>query len=115
MRVTTDLWVSALTRRAFSSGGYAAIVRRGATEAGAVMILVRDRFGETTLYTPAPQSNYEEGKPQDRLFSESVKSPDPDEIDRRLEREVRFDPDVWIVELEVDQATFNDLVIVKTP
>lgn len=45
MRVTTDLWVSAMVRRVFSSSGFAAVIQRGATEAGAVFVLTRDRFG----------------------------------------------------------------------
>ncbi|TIL61977.1 MAG: DUF1491 family protein, partial [Mesorhizobium sp.] len=28
MRVTTDLWVSALLRRVFGAGGFAAVVKR---------------------------------------------------------------------------------------
>ncbi|MET0943059.1 MAG: DUF1491 family protein, partial [Mesorhizobium sp.] len=44
MRVTSELWVSALTRRVFSGGGFAAILKRGAAEAGAVFILSRNRL-----------------------------------------------------------------------
>ena len=50
MRVTTDLWVSALVRRVFSGGGFAAIAKRGSTEAGAVFVIVRDRFGGASLF-----------------------------------------------------------------
>ncbi|RUT88859.1 DUF1491 family protein, partial [Mesorhizobium sp. USDA-HM6] len=52
MRVTTDLWVSALLRRVFTAGGFAAVVKRGATEAGAVFVLSRGRLGEVVLYGP---------------------------------------------------------------
>ena len=38
MRVTSEFFVSALIRRVFSSGGFAAVERRGATEAGAVFL-----------------------------------------------------------------------------
>ena len=115
MRVTTDIWVSALTRRAFSTGGYAAIVHRGSSEAGAVMITVRNRMGETTLYAPAPQTSYDETKPEDRLFVEVTKSDDPELIDKKIERERKFDPDLWVVDLDVDDATFQELVGVTTP
>ncbi|KAB2862521.1 MAG: DUF1491 family protein, partial [Bauldia sp.] len=43
MRVTTDFWISSVVRRAFAEGGFAAVERRGAAEAGAVMIRRRDR------------------------------------------------------------------------
>lgn len=78
------------------------------------MILVRDRMGETTLYGPAPQTSYDEGRPEERLFTEVARTFDPDEIDKRLEREMRFDPDIWVIELEVDDGTFKELVSVRT-
>ena len=38
MRLTTSLWASALVRRVFASGGFAAILRHGADSAGAVFL-----------------------------------------------------------------------------
>lgn len=110
MRLTTEIWVSAVLRRAFSSGGFAAVVRRGASEAGAVLITQRDRLGETRLYGPAPQSAYDEARPEQRQFSELLRTQDPDEIDDKINRETRFDPDLWVVELEVDDALLAELV-----
>ena len=115
MRVTTDFWVSAIMRRAFSEGGFAAIVRRGSSEAGAVFLLTRDRFGESRLYAPAPQSSYDAKQPEERSFVEALRSSDDEEISRRIERETRFDSDVWVVELEVSEAIFVQLVSVMTP
>jgi hypothetical protein len=104
MRVTTELWVSALVRRVFAAGQFAAILRRGAAEAGAVFLVLPDRFGEKVLFGPAPQTAYEEGQ-ADRRFSEILRAPDEQALASRLEREIRFDPDAWIVELEVGQAS----------
>lgn len=115
MRVTTELWVSAVVRRAFAGGGFAAVERRGAAEAGAVMILRRDRLGEVRLYAPAPQASYDEARPQERLFTEVLRTADDEEAARRIEREARFDPDLWVVELEVGDAAFAQLVAVTTP
>jgi len=68
MRVTTDFWVSSLMRRVFSGGGFAAIVRRGAAEAGAVFLILRGRGGELALYGPAAQAAYDAARPHDRRF-----------------------------------------------
>lgn len=99
MRVTSDFWVSALVRRVFSAGDFAAVLRRGATEAGAVFVISRNRVGEVALFGPAPQTSYGEAKPDDRLFI-LISEGDQEAADKRMERELRFDPDVWLVELE---------------
>jgi len=114
MRVTTDLFVSALMRRVFSAGGFSAILQRGATEAGAVFIIVRGRMGDTTLYAPAPQTSYDEATPDDRRFT-LLLAGTSDEIDARLERERRFDPDIWVVEIEPANQAIEDLIAVTTP
>lgn len=115
MRVTTDLWVSALVRRAFSSSGFAAILQRGATEAGAVFVLTRDRFGEVTLYGPAPQTSYDSARPDERLFGKLETTLDEEIVTKRLEREKKFDPDIWVVEIEPGSEPVEELISVRTP
>ncbi len=102
-------------RRAFAEGGFATVERRGATEAGAVMIRRRDRLGEVALYAPAPQTSYEETGPSERLFAEVLRTADEEAAAGRIAREVRFDPDLWVVELEVSDEVFARLVPVTTP
>ena len=97
MRVTTDLWVSALVRRVFGAGGFAAVVKRGAAEAGAVFVLSRGRMGEVALYGPAPQTSYDSAKPDERFFTLLGVGDDGAAFDARLEREKKFDPDIWVV------------------
>ena len=113
MRVTTDLWVSALLRRVFAAGGFAAVVKRGATEAGAVFVLSRGRLGEVALYGPAPQTSYDSAKPDDRFFTLLDFSDDGSAFDARLEKEKRFDPDIWVVEIEAGGAPIEELLSVK--
>jgi hypothetical protein len=100
MRVTSELFVSALVRRIERAGGFAAILRRGARDAGAVFIVERMRSGEVRLYRPAPQALYDTGAPADRRFVHAVDCVGQEELDSSLQREVRFDSDVWIVEVE---------------
>jgi len=104
MRVTSEFWVSALVRRVFADGGFAAVARRGAREAGAIYVLRRTRLGEIELYGPAPQTAYEEARPDERCFIRLLQTLEQAEIDKRLEREARFDADLWVVELEIDGA-----------
>ncbi len=115
MRLTTDFWVSALIRTVFGSGGFAAILDRGAAEAGAVFILARHRSGEISFYCPAPQTSYEAGRPDDRHFSLIASSVDMEVIEARLAKEKRFDPDIWILEIETGQKPVDELFLVDKP
>ena len=114
MRVTTDLWVSVLVRRVFGAGGFAAVVKRGATEAGAVFVLSRGRLGEVALYGPAPQTSYDSAKPDDRFFTLLGTGDDSAMFDARLEKEKKFDPDIWVVEIEAGTVPVEELLSVKT-
>ena len=103
MRLKSGIWVAAYVRRCNSEGVFAAVRRRGADEAGAIFIKVNWLDGTAVLYGPAPQAAFEEARPSDRAFTASVgaKQPAPEaETEAALTREIRFDPDVWIVEVE---------------
>ena len=115
MRVTSQLFVSALIRKVFSTGGFAAIEHRGADDAGAVFIKCREQIDTVTLYGPAPQTSYDSGRPQDRQFMALVSSEASEEIDKRIEKELRFDPDIWVIEIEPVGATADDLLTLMMP
>jgi len=100
VRVTSALFVAALTRRAFAEGASAAIVRHGAEEAGAIFVVVDHLNGKSDLYGPAPQALFDEGRPMDRVFQRLIEAAADDAIAARLEREKRFDPDLWVVAIE---------------
>ena len=102
MRLKSAIWVAAYIRRCYAEGAFAAVRRRGAEEAGAIFIKLNRLDGTAELYGPAPQSAFDEARPADRLFSPCVAGqPVPeDKIEERLVRELRFDPDAWIVEIE---------------
>ena len=115
MRVTSDLWVSALLRRVFSDGGFASVIRRGAPEAGAVFVIARDRFGDVTLFGPAPQTEYDSGRPDDRRFSELGTGLTEVAVDARLAKESKFDSDIWVIELEPAKTPLQELLGIMKP
>jgi hypothetical protein len=102
MRLRSGVWVSAYVRRCFVEGAFAAIRRRGAEEAGAIFIKINRLDGTADLYGPAPQAALGEDAPLDRIFSPAMKAmPAPDvEAEAYLARQIRFDPDLWIIETE---------------
>ena len=108
MRITSELFVAQLARRVFADGSFAAVSRRGAAEAGAIFVVARGRSGALTLYGPAPQSLRD-----DTGGREFIREPAVDEaaMAARFEREARFDPDFWVVEIETDApAGYLDVV-----
>ncbi|MGK9050215.1 DUF1491 family protein [Neorhizobium petrolearium] len=103
MRLKSDIFVSALIRRVFGLGGFAAVEKKGAEEAGAIFIRQRFRDGLETLYAPAPQNFFGEDDGQ-RKFEARAEKAEPDAVRDMLSRELRFDPDLWLVELETDEV-----------
>lgn len=99
MRVTSEFFVSALVRRVFGEGGFAAVSKKGAPEAGAVFVCVDRLDGGFDFYGPAPQAMFSE-LPQGRLFERVFECAERDVIDSRLASEARMDPDYWLVEIE---------------
>jgi len=103
MRLKSGIWVAAYIRRCQIEGAFAAVRRRGADEAGAVYIKVNRLDGTGILYGPAPQAVFDQAQPSGRIFTVILgrAQPAPDgDIEARLVREIRYDPDVWIVEVE---------------
>jgi hypothetical protein len=102
MRLKSAIWVAAYVRRCNGEGVFAAVRHRGAEEAGAIFVKLNRLDGTAELFGPAPQSAFDDMRPAERLFSRCLAGePAPDaKVEERLARELRFDPDAWIVEIE---------------
>jgi hypothetical protein len=102
MRLKSAIWVAAYIRRCHVEGAFAAVRRRGAEDAGAIFIKLNLLNGTGELFGPAPQAVFDETRPAGRAFMRSFGGqPVPEEkIEERLKREIRYDDDVWIVEIE---------------
>jgi hypothetical protein len=113
MRLKTALWVAAYLRRCHVEGVFGVVRRRGAEEAGAVFVRISRLDGTSDLFGPAPQSAFGATQEGGRAFAPSIAlQPAPDAaVEIYLAREVKFDPDVWIVEVE-DRTGRNFLDIV---
>lgn len=104
MRLKSEMFVSALIRRVFAAGGFAAVEKKGAEEAGAIFIRQRLRDGRENLYGPAPQSFADDEEVRaERRFETRLAGADGEESAALLERERRFDSDLWVVEIETDE------------
>lgn len=100
MRVTSGFWVGSYLRRAMKEGCFTSVVKRGAEEAGAIFIILNHGNGEFSLFGQAPQSVFDDTMNSDRLFAVLIDCLDETVVLERLEREKKFDPDLWIIENE---------------
>ena len=107
MRITSELFVSQLTRRVFADGGYASILRKGADAAGAIFIVSRSRDGVLRLYGQVAQALA--AADGTRMFA-AEDAADDAALASKFAREARFDPDFWVVEIEIDRPeTYLDM------
>jgi hypothetical protein len=96
-RLTSDFWAAAYLRQAALDGLVAVLRRRGAREAGAIFVKLDRLDGTACLYGPAPQALADEaGGRRFQLIMEA----DPATVEERVEKERRFDPDLWLLEIE---------------
>ena len=95
MRLSTDIWVSALIRRAEQAGAFATVLRKGDPRGGAVLVKVMDRrAGAARLYAEAVRGEGE------RVWMQPVDACDEAMLDAYVERARRIDPDIWAVEID---------------
>lgn len=96
----TDLWVSAFVRRHNDIGHLCVVARRGDPIAGQIFVEVDHLNGEVSLYTPAPAASLGDDD-EDRVFQLRFDHVTPDRVRERIAREQDFDPDLWVVSLEL--------------
>ncbi len=95
MLLSSDLWVSALIRRAELGGAFATVSRRGDARAGTVIVKAYNTSTRTArLYTEAF------GPDGERLWIQPVTSETESELDAYVQRQIGYDPDIWVVEIE---------------
>lgn len=97
-RITSSLFVSALLRSTQLAGGFATVLHKGSQEAGAITIaLFEPAASRYQLYEPAVDFD---GARDERRFRQRENPLSPDELTAMIEREKRFDPDFWLIEIE---------------
>lgn len=116
MRLKSTIWVAAYIRRCNNEGSFAVVRRRGAEEAGAIYVKIAKLDGTAALFGPAPQTAFDDARPSEHLFTSFFAQefvPEAD-VEARIAREQKFDPDIWLVEVE-DRAGRNFLSLAPAP
>ena len=94
-RLKAGIYVKALIRRAEVAGASAYVVRRGAEEAGALFLKLARLDGTCTVLNQARRGEGELVwmKPLGETSDDAAAA-------KYFQKQVRFDPDLWIVEIE---------------
>jgi hypothetical protein len=98
-RLTSAVLASGLLRRAEQGGGFGAVLAKGDPTAGAIMVILVERGVRTALLERLLQP--------DGLYAwqETGQGAADDEALRTLlDRRRKYDPDLWILELDVASA-----------
>jgi hypothetical protein len=98
-KLKAAIQIKAIIRRAEVAGAQAFLVRRGSEEAGALFLKLSRLDGTFTVLNQARRGDGELiwTKPLGDNVNEEAAS-------QYLEKQVRFDPDLWILEIEDAQG-----------
>lgn len=100
MRLTSAIWFAVFMRSESARGAYVSVVKSGAQQAGAIFIVQNHLNGLFTLYSPAPQAMFDDAESGDRKFERPLINVSQEVVDAYLEKQMKFDTDLWIVETE---------------
>jgi hypothetical protein len=98
-RLASSVLVSALLRRAQDEGGNGAVLAKGDPTAGAIAVILAEKgrkacFLERLL---GPEGRYSWNESRQNIENE-------EELSAFLDRRRKYDPDLWILELDIASA-----------
>ncbi len=95
--IPSQIWVSALVRRAQLGGAFATIAHRGDAERGDVVVKVTPERGRARLYAPV----FNPGGPMEfEALPPGAEDADEAEIDALIAKRRKMDRDLWVIEIE---------------
>ncbi len=99
-RLATSVLVGALLRRAEQQGGFGAVLAKGDATAGSILVILLEKGGNPRILERVLQGDdlYSWATPTTRLQGEAAEVPD------FIARRRRFDPDLWVLELDIPSA-----------
>jgi hypothetical protein len=98
-RLASSVLVSALLRRAQNEGGFGAVLAKGDPTAGAIAVILAERGIRASLLERLlqPDGSYAWQASAGPLESDA-------DFQALLDRRRKYDPDLWILELDVASA-----------
>lgn len=98
-RLRASVEATSLIRRAEADGGFGAVLRKGDPERGALLLVIRSRGRHVAclerMLSPDGLYRWAAGGPAEAESDE--------QLTKFLARRVRFDEDLWLIELDIAQ------------
>jgi hypothetical protein len=94
-RVKAGIWVSMALRMGNSGGRFGAVIRRGDPDAGGVLVVLR-HGREVSVLSQLRSADGELAW----MRATGAASVDDATADAYVARQVKFDPDLWVIEFE---------------
>jgi hypothetical protein len=95
-RLASSVLVAALIRKAEAEGGFAAVLSRGDEAAGSILLLLTERGAGPQILERLLQP--------DGRYAWGRSTGDSAEVPALIARRRRFDPDLWVLELDVPSS-----------
>ena len=99
-QLRSDVWCAAFIRRHNDLGHMCVVSRKGHLVAGQIWIEVDHLDGTMSLFSPAPLAALDEERAE-RVFDRRFTSVEPHKCKERIAQELDFDPDIWVITLEM--------------
>lgn len=99
-RLASHVLVGALIRSAQAQGGFAAVLSKGDPTAGSVLVMLNEKGGKQRILERVLQP----GGHYSWLDAIGQGIENEGQINALLERRKRFDPDLWLIELDIPSA-----------
>jgi hypothetical protein len=99
-RLATSVLVGGLIRKAQGEGGFAAVLARGDAQAGSVVVILLERGGNPRILERLLQGDGRYAW----LPSQGQTTENIEDVPAFVARRRQFDPDLWVLELDVPRA-----------
>ena len=95
-RLATSVLAGALIRKAQGEGGFAAVLAKGDPTSGAILLILTEKGANPRILERLLQP--------DGTYAWAQPIENPDEVPAFVARRRRFDPDLWLIELDIPCA-----------
>ncbi|MCB8876564.1 DUF1491 family protein [Acidisoma silvae] len=95
-RVKAQIWVQVALRLGDKDGRPGMVLRRGDADAGGILVVLRDRENRLVVLSQTRT----DGGALAWLRATGAEPVDQEKADAYVDRQVKFDPDLWVIEFE---------------